>query len=238
MHRLLEHGHSEVDRLSNAIAREKAKLAAASRPDTTSTMTALQTAQTALALERAEKAMSFHESKMRIWKDKHRLIDAIANIVEYFSPTSSGSGGGGGVVGGRNHFEVPFLQAHRKDYFSHFFDRADLWAIYDLDTQYHQLRMKRNTVKQTLHDLRAVSDLALRDLYPDRLLDDAEACFEDIVDVLGYLQLHYGSDLQRAEEKRRSVLIKRSIKRSAFEDARRFGLHEFVKVRCVCVFIS
>ncbi|KAI9338069.1 SH2 domain-containing protein [Zopfochytrium polystomum] len=165
------------------------------------------------AYDRAEKALTYHDEKLHKWKRMDVFTDTVAKILEFFN---------------HNNFEVPFLISHRKDYFAELLDRTDLWKIHDLDTYYHSLTAKKVNLKGLLQDLRVVSEAALRDRYPDRLIDDAKS-FEDAQDIMGYLHLHYGTDLQRVEDSRRRT-VKRVIKRSPFEDARRAGIDQFVKL--------
>ncbi|KAJ1562734.1 Transcription elongation factor spt6, partial [Cladochytrium tenue] len=198
MRKLQEHEELEAERLSFIVDKNKS--------NSRSTETAV--------LDRAEKSLLYHKDKLRSWrKDKEAVLETIGKILEFFN---------------QQHFEVPFLIAHRKDYFYPLLDRTDLWKIYDLDAFYHSLSAKKEATLSLLQDLRAISEDALSNRYPDKMLDEA-LCFEDVQDVLGYLHLHFGSEMQRVEDSRRRT-IKRSIKRSAFEDARRAGLGEFLKL--------
>ncbi|KAJ3175730.1 Transcription elongation factor spt6 [Irineochytrium annulatum] len=126
-------------------------------------------------------------------------------------------------------FEVPFIIAHRKDYFNETLDRADLWRIYDLDIQYFAIEAKKKAVRGLLEDVRSLSAAASADTLPDEILHSNARSLEDLQDVIGYMQLHYSVEIQRAEESRRREL-KRAHRKTPYEEARKAGVHEFVKL--------
>ncbi|KAI8851999.1 hypothetical protein BC829DRAFT_441013 [Chytridium lagenaria] len=127
-----------------------------------------------------------------------------------------------------NLFEVPFIVAHRKDRLAKAgIDRAQLWSIYDTDLQFQALEAKRKTVRTLLSEVRSLSDAALADDYPDHFLKNSST-LEEISDVVSYLQLHYGVELHRAEETRKREL-KRTYRKSAYDEGRGCGLLEFTK---------
>ncbi|KAJ3413177.1 Transcription elongation factor spt6 [Chytridiales sp. JEL 0842] len=128
-----------------------------------------------------------------------------------------------------NHnFEVPFIMAHRKDHFDGFLDRTDLWKIYDLDVLFRTLDSKKQNIRGLVNELRKQSDGAVVNRYLDDCLDRART-LEDVGDVMVYMQLHYTTELQRAEEARNRAL-KRTVKRTVYEDARKAGLGNYVKL--------
>ncbi|KAJ3327060.1 Transcription elongation factor SPT6 [Blyttiomyces sp. JEL0837] len=171
--------------------------------------------------------IAYHKEKVRKFKDKEALQEVIFQVLKFFHAD--------------NYFEVPFLLAHRRDYFDKFLDRLDLWRLWDYDRLYHAVETKRANVISLLTDLRRESPEVILDRYPDQNLEIAKSMeeiqdnleiaksMEEIQDVLAYLQLYYNSDLQRVEEARRRV-VKRSIRRTPYEDSRRAGIGGFAKL--------
>ncbi|KAI9353802.1 SH2 domain-containing protein [Obelidium mucronatum] len=145
------------------------------------------------------------------------------------------------------HFEVPFLFGHRKDYLTlegptgnHLghLNRSELWKIYDLDTQFQAVEAKRRSVRTLITDLRTSPELAgnrsievlLGDRYVDEMLRTA-ASLEDIADVTLYLQLYYSEEIKKVEEaKGKRKELKRAIRRTDYEDAKRLGIQAFVSL--------
>jgi transcriptional accessory protein Tex/SPT6 len=130
----------------------------------------------------------------------------------------------------KNYLEVPFLRAHRKDHFDGYLSQQDLWTVFDMDLKYQDFNAKRKSARTLLSELRKLSETAATDSYPDVILQKANDV-DAVADVLAYLQLHFHSDLQKVEDNRRLGGVKRSIRRSAFEDAKKEGIDEFVKVK-------
>jgi transcription elongation factor SPT6 len=128
-----------------------------------------------------------------------------------------------------SNFEVPFIIAHRKDHFDGYLDRSDLWKIYDLDAQYHTIDGKKRVVRGLLEDLRKTPDggIVIDNALEDYL--DRARTLEDVADVMSYLNLHFATELQRAEEARNRAL-KRSVKRTMYEDAKKAGVQKFAKL--------
>lgn len=50
----------------------------------------------------------------------------------------------------RDYFEVPFIWAHRKDYFDGILQLADLWSILDWDTKFIQVEMKKRSLLELI----------------------------------------------------------------------------------------
>ncbi|KAJ3383360.1 Transcription elongation factor spt6 [Entophlyctis sp. JEL0112] len=145
-------------------------------------------------------------------------------------------------------FEVPFIVSHRKDHitlvdpdgnFLGTMDRSDVWRVHDLDEQFHAIEAKRRTCKNLITDLRtspellqnpSVQEVLLHDTYIDEMLRSAKS-LEDVNDVTTYLQLYYSDEIRKVEEakgKRREM--KRAVRRSEYEDAKRLGIANFVKL--------
>ncbi|KAJ3133972.1 Transcription elongation factor spt6 [Physocladia obscura] len=148
----------------------------------------------------------------------------------------------------KDNYEIPFLIAHRKDHmtlidetgkFLGFVERVDLWRIHDLDVQFHSVEAKRRTVRNLITDLRtspellssgSVQNILLNDMYVDEMLRTAKN-IEDVNDVMVYLQLYYSEEIKKVEEaKGRRVELKRAVRRSEYDDAKRLGINNFVKL--------
>ncbi|KAJ3075872.1 Transcription elongation factor spt6 [Podochytrium sp. JEL0797] len=146
------------------------------------------------------------------------------------------------------HFEVPFIFGHRKDYLVLVdsdgqlvgsLDRGDLWKIVDADATFLTIETKRKTIKSLITDLRTSPDLLsskpvqevlLHDTYVDEMLRAAESV-EDVADVGLYLQLYYSEEIKKVEEaKGRRRELKRAVRRSEYEEAKKNGIIEFVKM--------
>ncbi|KAI8609210.1 SH2 domain-containing protein [Chytriomyces sp. MP71] len=153
-------------------------------------------------------------------------------------------------LNGDQKFEVPYLAAHRKDHFALLdretggacgaLGRTDLWRVFDLDAAFQAVEAKRRAVRGLITDLRTspellgnavVQEVLLQDEgYVDEMLRSGKTV-EDIADVSAYLQLYCSEEIRKVEEakgKRRE--LKRAVRRSEYEDARKFGLYEFVKL--------
>jgi transcription elongation factor SPT6 len=50
----------------------------------------------------------------------------------------------------RDKFEVPFIWAHRRDYFNEILQLADLWAILDWDTKFIQVELKKKSLLELI----------------------------------------------------------------------------------------
>ena len=125
-------------------------------------------------------------------------------------------------------FEVPFIASHRKDYFEGVLNRQDLWSIYDLDLKYQALEARRKQIRASVSEIREISEAAVEDLYIDQMIGKSRT-MDDFADVMGYLQLYYASELRKSEEVK-SKILKRSVKRTPYEDAQRAEISGFVKL--------
>ncbi|ORY42146.1 hypothetical protein BCR33DRAFT_698681 [Rhizoclosmatium globosum] len=147
-----------------------------------------------------------------------------------------------------DHFEVPFLIAHRKDHLVLEdydrnplgpLERHELWKIWDLNVQFLALEARRRTVRNLITELRTSPELLdstnvqqglLHDTYIDDMLRTAQS-MEDIMDVSVYLQLYYSDEIRKVEEaKGRRKELKRAVRKTEYEDARKVGMKEFVKL--------
>jgi transcription elongation factor SPT6 len=97
----------------------------------------------------------------------------------------------------KERLEVPFIHAHRRDYFSRFemeqetclLSRDHLWAIWDYSMQFRALKRR----KQVL--LERCARLATPDMYAHDMVQSATT-FEELEDVGYYLRIHYASELR------------------------------------------
>jgi transcription elongation factor SPT6 len=56
----------------------------------------------------------------------------------------------------RDYFEVPFIWAHRRDYFDGILQLADLWAILDWDTKFIQVELKKKSLLELIAQVIAI----------------------------------------------------------------------------------
>ncbi|KAJ3158303.1 Transcription elongation factor spt6 [Geranomyces michiganensis] len=128
----------------------------------------------------------------------------------------------------RQHFEVPFILAHRRDYVHGLLDRNDLWRIYDLDFQFVAFEQKKANVLQLYKDIAKMSSLAAQETYVPEMLERAQS-IEDITDVSQYIQLRFGSELAQAEHNRRPT-FKRARRVTPYDVAKAAGIGELVQL--------
>ncbi|KAJ3050953.1 Transcription elongation factor spt6, partial [Rhizophlyctis rosea] len=121
------------------------------------------------------------------------------------------------------HHEVPFIDAHRQDYYRPTLERADLWRIYDLDAQFLLIDAKKKAARAMFEDIRETSRLAREDGYVLEMLNSAVTA-EDVEDVHVYMQIRYGKEVQEAEQRKRTQ--KRARRKSAYEEAKSFKFDE------------
>lgn len=136
-------------------------------------------------------------------------------------------------------FEVPFIYAHRKDYFAEVMDLRDLWRIYDLARQWWSVRNAKLRVEGVIRDLQSgvVGDVGMsleEQSYLEEYLKVAEE-IENINDVYEMLQTKYSDFIIMLEEKRSSggggvnsneKVFKRPQRKKLYEEARKRGLGE------------
>ena len=53
-------------------------------------------------------------------------------------------------------FEVPFIWAHRRDYFDGILNLNDIWAILDYDTKFTQVELKKKSLLQLIVQISSV----------------------------------------------------------------------------------
>ncbi|KAI9021936.1 hypothetical protein DFJ74DRAFT_671098 [Hyaloraphidium curvatum] len=105
--------------------------------------------------------------------------------------------------GEENHFmEVPFLAAHRKDYWVSYLgqDPEALWRVFDMDLAY-QARSARLKELETL--VNRVREAAAGRAAVDHVIDSFSEFIdtvEGVQDVRKYIFLHYGRELRKLDE--------------------------------------
>ncbi|KAJ3115595.1 Transcription elongation factor spt6 [Phlyctochytrium bullatum] len=151
--------------------------------------------------------------RKKINAQEHELKKGIRLVLKFFH---------------ENHFEVPFIVAHRKDRLAKAgLERANIWRIFDLDQKFQAIEARRQAVRATLSEIRKLSNEANADYYCEQTLK-ASRSIEGVNDVVAYLQLKYGMELHRVEESKRREL-KRTYRRTAYEEGKLHGLAELVE---------
>ena len=124
------------------------------------------------------------------------------------------------------HFEIPFIATHRKDYFHPLLTLDQLWRVYDLDEKFLTIEVKKKALKASFQDICRVSPIAAGN---DYALDHIEkvTTLDEIADMQLYLQIHYGTELAETSKQR---LYKKPTWRVAYEGAKRNNLDQLAKV--------
>ncbi|KAI9197363.1 SH2 domain-containing protein [Polychytrium aggregatum] len=123
--------------------------------------------------------------------------------------------------------EVPFLNSHRKDYFSKFLERSHLWKIYDLDVSYCTLENRKKNVLTLMANLNLESSNPERYDYLKQTLEGATG-LDEVMDIQAHLQLQMSDELAKLEASKN--VFRRVVRRTPYEEAKRGGLADFAKM--------
>ncbi|KAI8347945.1 SH2 domain-containing protein [Mortierella sp. GBAus27b] len=120
--------------------------------------------------------------------------------------------------------EVPFIETHRRDYFTRvdgqqlteLLSREDLWYIYDLDLKFRSFLERRETIRglvdrMDLHD-QSINDALLK---ATRL--------EELTDVSDYINLRFSKQIDKTKA------LKRPGSGGAYDTTKREQLGDFIK---------
>lgn len=90
-----------------------------------------------------------------------------------------------------SHYEMPFIEHYRREFWSPTFTSNDLWHIVDLDQQWYSLQYRKNTLLKLLPD----EDTISVDLRLIKLRDDLKAAYteEAVQDLSDFFSYHYAS---------------------------------------------
>jgi transcription elongation factor SPT6 len=131
------------------------------------------------------------------------------------------------------HFEVPFIFAHRKDHLRGHLDRNLLWRVYDLDIQYESLQSRLKKLRTLYQDLSRGSDDVPgigSDTHVEKWLNAISIMStERMSDIQQYLQMKYGTTFHALEQQKKKT-FKKARKRSPYDEAIKAGLGDFVKL--------
>ncbi|KAG0236910.1 Transcription elongation factor spt6 [Actinomortierella wolfii] len=120
--------------------------------------------------------------------------------------------------------EVPFIETHRRDYFTkvdgqqltQLLSREDLWSIYDLDLKFRSFLERRESLKSLM------KKMDISDSYVDDMLLRAER-LEELSDVSDYINQRYGKQIDKTKA------FKRPGAGGSYDPAKRAQLDEFIK---------
>ncbi|KAI7822717.1 SH2 domain-containing protein [Gamsiella multidivaricata] len=120
--------------------------------------------------------------------------------------------------------EVPFIETHRRDYFTmvdgqqltELLSREDLWYIYDLDLKFRSFLERREAIK-ALMDRMEIQD----DYLSDSLLKATR--LEELTDVSDYINLRFSKQIDKTKA------FKRPGSGGAYDTTKRVQLADFIK---------
>ncbi|KAF9917029.1 Transcription elongation factor spt6 [Lobosporangium transversale] len=120
--------------------------------------------------------------------------------------------------------EVPFIETHRRDYFTkvdgqqltELLSREDLWYIYDLDLKFRSFLERREAIK-TLIDRMEIKDEYLN----DSLLKATK--LEELTDVSDYINLRFSKQIDKTKT------FKRPGSGGAYDTSKREQLADYIK---------
>jgi hypothetical protein len=130
-----------------------------------------------------------------------------------------------------DHFEVPFIAAHRRDHVFSILDRTHLWRIFDLLREYEVLKSRHEHVIKIINELATgiaddfVMEVGLVTRYRSYIANAHTVV--DIGDVLASLQAKFGEAVARLEAVREVGnvrIFKRPGLRNVYKDAKAAGL--------------
>ncbi|OAQ35444.1 transcription elongation factor Spt6 [Linnemannia elongata AG-77] len=120
--------------------------------------------------------------------------------------------------------EVPFIEAHRRDYFTRvngaeltsLLSREDLWYIYDLDLKYRSFLERREAIKAL------TEKMEIKDPYLNESLIKANK-LEELTDVSDYINLRFSKQIDKTKA------FKRPGAGGAYDTVKRQQLAGFIK---------
>ena len=107
---------------------------------------------------------------------RKQFLNAIAAIVKFIRD---------------DFFEVPFIAAHRKEYFQDYLSLDDLWAVYDYDEKWMLLQERKTRL---LSFLECRENSTIDETHLIHYLNKAELEEDDLEDCLEYVHYKYGKD--------------------------------------------
>jgi transcription elongation factor SPT6 len=127
-------------------------------------------------------------------------------------------------------FEVPFIYAHRKDYFDGTLRQFDLWKIVDMDKKYTLAESKKKSLKSLIEKIATKNPNILTS--PALPLVDKVVSLDDAADVSHFIQIQYSSevDLIQQQEQTRRLKFKRPIWKVQYDDAKKNNIQEYAKL--------
>ena len=154
-------------------------------------------------------------SKDRNELPKQNFVNAVSHVLKFLR---------------KEFFEVPFIHAHRKDYFDGILDRTDLWRIMSLNETYLQIEAKKKNILKLIQELAVFESEITKDELITTILDKSMG-LDDVEDLQQYIQVWYiNSASQHQSSQPRRRMFKRSPWRVMIEDAAKNRIGDFIKV--------
>jgi transcription elongation factor SPT6 len=124
----------------------------------------------------------------------------------------------------RDNLEIPFIFAHRKDYFDKILYLYDLWKIVELDEKFTKAEQKKKQLLSLIEKISAfnpaVNSSKINDMVNRIMsLDDAE-------DVSNYININFANENSSGRQRRQ----KKAAWKAVFDDARKHRIPDFAQL--------
>ncbi|KAJ2991544.1 Transcription elongation factor spt6 [Globomyces sp. JEL0801] len=130
----------------------------------------------------------------------------------------------------RDRYEVPFIWAHRRDYFDGILNRMDLWKIVDLDEKFIEVELKKKQLIELILQIATVSPEIEHDTQIAGLVEKIVS-LDDVTDTFAHIKLMYSIQLNQLEANgKQRRLFKKAPWKRLYDDAMENGIGNFAKL--------
>lgn len=132
--------------------------------------------------------------------------------------------------------EVPFIYAHRKDYFDGILRHYDLWRIVDLDAKFTLAESKKLSLMKIIEAIARLNPSIISSPLPG--LVDKIGSLDDAGDVSQYIQIQYPIEMEAIQIEKQSnrLKFKRAPWKIMYDDAIHNNIEEFAKLLDIKMF--
>lgn len=128
----------------------------------------------------------------------------------------------------RDKLEVPFIYAHRRDYFDGILQLGDLWNIVDLDQKYVRVEERKGALLHLIVQISKVDSSITEDEIVAHLVDKI-VTIDDVEDTFAHIHLYYIGQIDQMQTLQKKRMPRMAPWESLYLDCEKYGINDFAK---------